>query len=82
MSKVDKQITNAYFLIDVDRKTQRPVSMQMVILTGEKGSTEAKGKKITGGRHVAFLFNYKLSEYDTLKRPVIPPEAAKLLARG
>jgi hypothetical protein len=81
LSKVDKTITNAYYVIDIDRKSQRPVSVQFVVMTGEKGGTEAKGKKITGGRHVVFMFEYKLGDYDQLKAPTLPPEAAKLLAR-
>ncbi len=82
MSSVDKSITNAYYEIDIDPSTQLPVSIKVVILTGAKGATETKGKKIIGGKHVAFHFVYELSDFGKLKKPVIPPEAQKVLARS
>ncbi len=83
MSSVDKTTTNAYYEIDIDPATHLPVSIKVVILTGTKGTgTETKGKKIIGGKHVAFHFDYDLSEFGKLKKPAIPPEAQKLLARS
>ena len=54
----------------------------MVILTGTRGGTEAKGKTITGGTHVAFRFDYVLSDFGKLTKPEIPAEARKVLARN
>jgi hypothetical protein len=82
LSGLDKTITNAYYVIDLDRKSGLPRSIQMVVLTGSKGETEAKDKKITGGKHVSFRFDYKLSEFGKLKKPAIPTEAQRLLAKG
>ncbi len=80
MSKVDKTLTNAYYEIEIDPSKQMPVAMHVVIMTGTKGgATESKGRKITGGRHAVFHFNYTLSDYGTLQSPTIPPEAMKLL---
>lgn len=82
MSSVDKTITNAYYEIEIDPATKLPVSINMVILTGQRGETETKDKKITGGKHVAFHFRYDLSSFGKLKRPTIPADAQKLLARN
>jgi len=82
LSGLDKRLTNSYYLIDINRKTGLPRSIQMVILTASKGETESKDRKITGGKHVAFRFDYKLSEYGKLKKPAIPTEAQRLLAKG
>ena len=82
MSGLDKTITNAYYHIQVNPKTNLPTSIHVVILTGTRDGTESKGGKITGGKHVAFRFDYQLSEYGKLKKPVIPPEAQRLLAKG
>ena len=81
MSSVDKTITNAHYEIVIDPTTQLPRSISVTILTGTKGGTETKGKAITGGRHVAFHFRYDLSEFGKLKKPTVPPEAQKLLAK-
>jgi hypothetical protein len=79
---VDKTITNAHYEIEIDPATKLPVRIAMVILTGTRGSTESKDKKIVGGKHVAFHFDYRLSDFGKLKRPAIPPEAQRLLARS
>jgi hypothetical protein len=79
---VDKTITNSWYDIEIDPATQLPVSIRAVILTGSRGGTESMGKKITGGEHVAFHFTYKLSEFGKVERPVVPPDAARLLARS
>ena len=81
MSSVDKTITNAFYEIEIDHKTQLPKSIQVLILTGTRGSTEAKEKKITGGKHVAFHFRYDLSQFGKLKKPKLPSDAQKLLAK-
>ncbi len=83
LSKVDKTITNAAYEIEIDPATQLPVSIKFDLLTAQKGGeTEAKGRKITGGKHVAFHFIYDLSDFGKLTKPTIPPEAMKLLAKG
>jgi len=79
---VDKTITNAYYEIEIDPAKQIPLSINMVILTGTRGETESKDKKIIGGRHVAFHFKYEMSSFGKLKKIVIPPEAQKVLARS
>jgi hypothetical protein len=79
---VDKTITNAYHEIEIDPDTQLPVHIKVVILTGTKGgNTEAKGKSIVGGKHVAFHFDYSLSEFGKLQKPTIPPEVMKMLVK-
>ena len=79
---MDKTITNSWYDIEIDPATQLPVSIRVVILTGSRGGTEAKGKKIMGGEHVAFHFTYKLSDFGKVEKPVVPPEAARLLAKS
>lgn len=82
MASVDKTITNAHYEIEIDPVQQLPLSINMVILTGTRGSTESKDKKITGGRHVAFHFKYEMSSFGKLKKITIPAEAQKVLARS
>lgn len=82
MSSVDKTITNAYYEIDIDPANHYPVNVKVVILTGTRSGTETKGKTIIGGKHAAFHFTYDLSDFGKLKKPNIPAEAQKLLARG
>ena len=82
MSSVDKTITNAYYEIEIDPAQQLPLNINMVILSGTKGSTESKDKKILGGRHVAFHFKYEMSSFGKLKKIVIPAEAQKVLAKS
>jgi len=79
---VDKTITNAYYEIEIDPVQQLPLSINMVILSGTKGSTESKDKKITGGKHVAFHFKYEMSSFGKLKKITIPPDAQKVLAKS
>jgi len=74
-------MTNAYYRIQLNPKTNLPTSIRVVILTGTRDGTESKDKKITGGKHVAFHFEYELTEFGKLKKPVIPAEAQKLLAK-
>ena len=80
MSRLDKSITNAYYKIEIDPKTTLPKSVRLTVLTGRKGSTDAKNKKIVGGEHVAFHFEYRFSKYGKQKQPDIPKAAKKLLA--
>lgn len=82
MSSLDKTLTNAYYEIEINPKTQLPVSMYMVILCGARGGTEAKGKQITGGSHVSFLFKYEISDFGKVEKPQIPLPAQKLLAKS
>ena len=79
---MDKTVTNASYEIEIDPETQLPVSIKVLILTGARGQTEAVGKKIVGGNHVAFHFRYELSQFGKLKKPTIPPEAQRLLAKS
>ena len=74
-------MTNAFYEIEIDNKTSLPKNIRMVVTTGTKGETEKKGEKITGGRHVAFHFDYELSSFGKLKKPTIPEDAQKLLAK-
>jgi hypothetical protein len=39
------------------------------------------GKQIVGGKHVAFHFEYRLSDFGKVERIKIPPEAERLLAQ-
>ena len=82
MASVDKTITNAYYEIEIDPVQQLPLSINMVILSGTKGSTESKDKKIIGGKHVAFHFKYEMSSFGKLKKITIPAEAQKVLAKS
>ena len=63
MSGLDKTITNANYEIDLDQKTGLPKKIRVVLLTGRKGETDVEKKKIVGGRHVAFHFEYTLSDF-------------------
>jgi len=81
VSGLDKSIANAWYEIEIEPSTQLPVRITMVVLTGTRGGTEAKKSRIVGGRHVAFHFTYTLSDFGKLKRPAIPPEAQRLLAK-
>jgi len=77
---VDKTLTNAYYEIEIDHTRGLPVHLRIVILTGTKGTnTEANGMKITGGKHVAFHYDYDLSDFEKLQPPKIPAEAWKQL---
>ena len=81
MSGLDKTTTNAYYEIEIDPSTQLPRSVKLLVLTGRRGETETKDKKIVGGKHVAFHFVYELSHFGKLKKPSIPSEAQKVLAK-
>jgi hypothetical protein len=79
---VDKTVTNAFYEIEIEPETTLPVRISLTVLTGTRGgATDKDGKKITGGRHVAFHFVYSLSEFEKLEAPQIPPEAQKLLTK-
>ena len=78
MSRADKTATNAYYDIQIDPETQLPKRMRILLLTGQKGLTEVKNNKIVGGDHVAFHFEYELSEFGR-KAGSIPPKAKKIL---
>ncbi len=74
-------MTNAYYEIEINPATRLPVKIAVLLLTGTREGTVVKDKKIVGGRHVAFHFEYGLSNFGKLKAPKIPPEAEKLLAK-
>ena len=80
MSGLDKKLTNAWYEIEIEPETKLPVKIRLTVLSGQRGKTEAKGQKIVGGEHVAFHFEYSLSEFDKVKSPEVPAEAQKLLA--
>ena len=83
MSSLDKSLTNAYLDIEIDHATQLPVSMKVVLLAATKGETEVdKAKKIVGGKHVSFHFNYTFSDFNQVEKPNVPKEAQRLLARS
>lgn len=81
MSGADKTLTNAYYEIEIDPVTTLPVRIKVTALTGRRGATRAKGKKIIGGEHAAFHFEYKLGDFGKVKAPDMPKEAAKVLAK-
>ena len=80
MSGADKTLTNAFYEIEIDPETVLPVRIKVTALTGRKGATVAKDKKIVGGEHAAFHFEYKLSKFGKVDPPKVPPEAMKVLA--
>lgn len=68
--------------IEMDPQTKLPVRIRMVLCTAIRGETETnKAKKIVGGRHVAFQFDYTLSDYGKVEKTSVPVAAMKLLAR-
>ena len=79
---MDKTITNAYYEIQIDPRTVLPVRIRVTVLTGSRGDTEVEKKKITGGKHVAFHFEYRLSKFDKLEKVEVPRSAQKLLAKN
>ena len=81
MSSLDKSVTNAMYEIEIDPETVLPVRIHVTVLTGRRGTTEMEGKKITGGEHVAFHFEYRLEKFGELDRLEIPSDARRLLAR-
>ena len=81
MSRVDKTITNAFYEITFDTKTNLPKNIRLTVLTGRRGATEKEGQKIKGGEHVAFHFEYSFSDYNKILPPQIPVEAQRLLRK-
>jgi len=81
VSGADKTLTNAFYEIEIDPDTNLPVRIKVTALTGRRGTTEAKGKKIVGGEHAAFHFEYRLSDFGKVEKPEVPHEAAKVLAK-
>ena len=63
-------MTNAYYDIEIDPETVMPVKLTLTVLTGQKGETLTKGKKIVGGKHVAFHFEYDLTGFGKTKLEV------------
>ena len=55
--------------------------MRVLLLTGQKGATKIKNKKIVGGDHVAFHFEYKLSQFGR-KQETIPTDAQAMLRKA
>ena len=80
LSGTDKKLTNAYYEIEIDRKTTLPIRVKVTVLTGRKGGTEKQDGKIVGGEHVAFHSEYILSSFNKVEAPKIPAEAQKILA--
>ena len=80
MSRADKNATNASYVIEIDPETKLPVRMRVLLLTGQKGSTVIKKKRIVGGDHVAFYFDYELKDFNKSKMNV-PAPARKALSK-
>lgn len=80
MSRADKTATNVTYDFEIDPRTQLPVKMKVLLLTGQKGATITKDDKIVGGDHVAFHFEYDLADFNKTKVKV-PGEALKVLRK-
>lgn len=76
MSRADKTATNATYDIEIDPETLLPLKLRVLLLTGQKGTTITKKGNIVGGDHVAFYFDYELSEFNTTKMDM--PRAAQV----
>ena len=81
MSRLDKRMTNAFYEIEIDPKTELPKTIGITILTGRRGETKFENKRIVGGRHVVFRFEYSLSGFGEAEDLEIPRAARKLLAK-
>jgi hypothetical protein len=82
LSSLDKSLTNASYEIEIDPETQLPVRLKVLLLAAIRGETECdKAKRIVGGRHVAFEFEYRLSQFGKVEKPQVPFEAMRLLAK-
>jgi len=83
LSRLDKSLTNASYEIEIDPATRLPVRLKVLLLAAIKGSTETdKAKRITGGKHLSFHFEYSLGEFGKIEKPKIPPEAQRLLSKA
>ena len=65
---------------EIDPETLFPVKVRVLLLTGQKGATITKNGKIVGGDHVAFYFDYALSEFNTTEVKM-PADARRALAK-
>lgn len=80
MSRADKTATNAVYDIEIDPETLLPVNVRVLLLTGQKGATITKKGEIIGGDHVAFYFDYALSNFNATKIDM-PADAQRALAK-
>ena len=74
-------MTNAFYEIEIDPETSLPIRIKVTALTGRKGKTRSKGKRIIGGEHAAFHFEYKLSDFGEVEAPKMPRSAQRVLAK-
>jgi hypothetical protein len=80
---LDRSLTNAWYEIEIDPATQLPVRLKVVLLAAIRGETEYdRAKRITGGNHIAFHFEYRLGDFGEVEKPQIPIQAMRLLAKG
>jgi hypothetical protein len=77
---MDKRMTNASYVIEIDPETQLPLSIRMTVLAGRRGATIWRKNKIVGGEHVVFNFDYKLSDFNEVEPLEIPAGARRMLA--
>ena len=80
MSRADKTATNAVYDVEIDPETLLPVNVRVLLLTGQKGATVTKKGRIVGGDHVAFYFDYALSDFGQTKIDM-PLGARRALAK-
>ncbi len=67
--------------IDLTKDHARPITIKVVLLTGVKGETKKEGgaRDLGDEEHVAFHFDYRLSNWDSVSKFSVPKEAEKLL---
>ena len=80
LSRVDKTTTRSYLEIKFNPETFDVSEMNLVVLTGVKGTGDSKDKKrLENEEHVAFHFNYEISGIDEVAAFAVPFKARKLM---
>ena len=78
---MDRTVSKGYFLIDLERNHGRPVTIDMVLLTGIKdpNKTQEEIGDFDKTEHIAFHYGYRLDHWGDIDRFVVPKDARDIL---
>jgi len=79
---VDKSVTRAFYDIELDARSREIKGFSLTVLTAVRDTKELPAAKRLGNvDHIAYYFNYEISDYGKVDRFDVPKEVASIMKR-
>ena len=79
LSRVDKTVSRSVLEITINHDTGLPEKIEIVLLTGVKGTDGKDDRRLEDEEHVAIHFNYALGAINEVASFDIPAPARKIM---